>query len=1601
MTTEAESKSYVTFVKVDASGAVQGTYQLRMSLDGVNQSVLKSVGSFNSLNAYLLNVQRQMAATESQLKSLDAKKKEGTILTEAHAEATAVLQSKYDLLQKELVKVVSGMMSEGEALQKNSQITRQAAQYYAGLRDSIATVTPKFDQITKSLMDQVPAYGQLRTGLQGYLDNIAQYKSFNATFKAEMKGTGDAALALKQRLEELKQAAGVGLKMGELRQLLIEQTYPLQTNPKSEKEYRAAILEQQKLIDVERKSIAEKIARAGDKTATKTVDGTEVKLTEADRQTLYREALAQQNRIDAVLQPILQDLTQREMVFNPKIIAKRASDRIKAPGFVQGLSDQELAKELENLKGLEAQFRVSDSTQRKGMAEHRELTGLLQNEINLREENRLKIKAEAEAEAEKLRIARIGQNVLEHHLNTVVGNGVEARAAVSVSQNNIPAVMKERLSPVSLSGMSTSELSRVQESLRAIQPLLVEIIGAQAEIVIRQHEQAILAEQTYRQRKEENKLIADAINAEMKKTQEQEKQEAIQARINAREREEANRKQAYTDIGQFQEYLSGHDQLYAAKQRLLELDKLIAAAQGKQNQAQIDFLASAPKMRKHLEEQVRYHERIAQDEDKLKRSRNSQMMLQASVINTVQSLGSGMPASMVLMQQAPQMLGAFVQEADWFAKFVNFLVSPMGLLGIAGAAATATVALKPMMDELSRNEIKAVMAPSTDFREEYAKKVREAARNVSANAPGSSGEFIDAGTTLYQDSTLRNFDLERLLRLSRDIAKSQKIEIPDAAKSLGKMLAEPVTAISSMRQQSYKNVSGEDVLHVEDLVRTGHLFEAQSVILEKLEGRLKGVGEAATGLGRAYDSTLTAMSNFANAVGGTDVALETRLKQIKERKDYLTQLPVGPWRGPGGPALELKRLNQEEQQLLTRRQQMAAEQKQVEPTVVSQQYDHEPRLLERLHEQTKVLQDYNDALERGTRQTAEFKITQEATSQILHEYNKEYKDLSDPKLQQMVSNRFNELWLQYVEKGTTAINEQNIQLANQEKLLAVNVEHLKSATRVREEAIERERVKQEVEQNPLLQGNTPEERKGLVDRIVNLFVDSRKADLKRSSLQYVEQLQSQNAGIFYPPGASRAARVEQSRIDLMVRNGQLDETYADQVSEELATQRLNQLTDQTDQIRLQLYGYNQLIAAKRQLNSVPSGGDFSTVFKPGKEIDPTQQLPPFEGTPDFPRVTHELNLNTLDQEFGYSADFMKFLEARKGLLTTYDLATIKLQAFADTSQSVDFENIGQFRDKMEQLMKATIDAGIALKEFGAIDANKGLQDNIDLLKLEISLQGESTEAIRRRLAVERYSQSLVGLPDKERENRIKKFTEGYDLRVQADNPKFFDAMGTAMKDFGEEAGKIGKNVANTWTDVVSGMEDALTSFATTGKLSFSGMANSIIADIIRMQIRATITGPLSSAGGELMKGLGGSLSGLFDGIFGGGGDFYTTTVKKHRGGAVDGSGQRLLVPQAVFHNAPRYHSGNMPWLRADEEATILQRGEVVLPRGMSVSNTKNHAGSGNYIYVDATGATNPEEFERAAVRAMFAFQPMLVKDAANFAQAKILQRYRNNGNRLK
>lgn len=93
--------------------------------------------------------------------------------------------------------------------------------------------------------------------------------------------------------------------------------------------------------------------------------------------------------------------------------------------------------------------------------------------------------------------------------------------------------------------------------------------------------------------------------------------------------------------------------------------------------------------------------------------------------------------------------------------------------------------------------------------------------------------------------------------------------------------------------------------------------------------------------------------------------------------------------------------------------------------------------------------------------------------------------------------------------------------------------------------------------------------------------------------------------------------------------------------------------------------------------------------------------------------------------------------------------------------------------------------------------------------------------------------------------------------------------GQALQNYADQAANVAGQVGDVFTRAFQGMEDALVSFITTGKLDFNSLANSIVADITRIIVKQQLSNALGIAGGS---GSGGGLMGLIGagiGLFGG------------------------------------------------------------------------------------------------------------------------------------
>lgn len=141
-----------------------------------------------------------------------------------------------------------------------------------------------------------------------------------------------------------------------------------------------------------------------------------------------------------------------------------------------------------------------------------------------------------------------------------------------------------------------------------------------------------------------------------------------------------------------------------------------------------------------------------------------------------------------------------------------------------------------------------------------------------------------------------------------------------------------------------------------------------------------------------------------------------------------------------------------------------------------------------------------------------------------------------------------------------------------------------------------------------------------------------------------------------------------------------------------------------------------------------------------------------------------------------------------------------------------------------------------------------------------------------RMSEEAYRQQVEYLKAAE-EEKISILQQSAARRLMAEQSWITGAR-EGLRNYADEAANAYRTVSGAVSNAFKGMEDALASFVTTGKMDFKSFADSIIADMARIAIQQSITGPLAGMLGGLFGGGGSSApAGVTPGVdwtFGGG-----------------------------------------------------------------------------------------------------------------------------------
>lgn len=206
--------------------------------------------------------------------------------------------------------------------------------------------------------------------------------------------------------------------------------------------------------------------------------------------------------------------------------------------------------------------------------------------------------------------------------------------------------------------------------------------------------------------------------------------------------------------------------------------------------------------------------------------------------------------------------------------------------------------------------------------------------------------------------------------------------------------------------------------------------------------------------------------------------------------------------------------------------------------------------------------------------------------------------------------------------------------------------------------------------------------------------------------------------------------------------------------------------------------------------------------------------------------------------------------------------------------------------------------------------------------------------------------------------RLANETRAQFMAQQADQiSQQYDAMrgvSDAVKEYQLSISKMGENTKNVMTNAFRGMEDALVNFVKTGKLDFKSLADSIISDMIRMQIQQSVTGPLSGI-------LGTAISGLF-----GGGASAGTTMSQAEYATISGFATGGVMTPGGELPLHAYSSGgiaNTPQLAIFGEGR-MNEAYVPLPDGRTIPVTMSGGGSNVIVNVIPTSGQTADVQQR-------------------------------------
>ncbi|WDG79143.1 phage tail tape measure protein [Pseudomonas chlororaphis] len=302
---------------------------------------------------------------------------------------------------------------------------------------------------------------------------------------------------------------------------------------------------------------------------------------------------------------------------------------------------------------------------------------------------------------------------------------------------------------------------------------------------------------------------------------------------------------------------------------------------------------------------------------------------------------------------------------------------------------------------------------------------------------------------------------------------------------------------------------------------------------------------------------------------------------------------------------------------------------------------------------------------------------------------------------------------------------------------------------------------------------------------------------------------------------------------------------------------------------------------------------------------------------------------------------------QKSLLANQELITAQLKKNAALERENQLRKIATEETQKLAAFQSNLASQLA-------NAQTGLDNNL----AGMGLGDQARQRLQEQLSIQQqYQSQLDGLVQQRNEGRISeslysKETEALRAALQARlamQQQYYTEVDKAQSDwslgassafqtYAEKAADVAGQTRNLFTNAFSNMEDGIVQFVKTGKLSFKDLADGIIADLVRIQVRKAAVGIFGSLfGGFAGAGASSAGSGTMTG--------FSETISRSgfSSGGYTGDGGKY-EPKGVVHGGEfvvRKEAVSQPGARE-----FLERMN---------SNTKGYADGG---YVGAVASTS-------------------------------------------